>query len=343
VVGLKQAIWRRWRTQLHAATAFGATACCLFVAAPRPSAAQTAAMPVVGFLGLASPDAYAERVTGILQGLKETGWVEGQNLTIEYRWAHGRVDQLPALATELVRRRVTLIITSGSSTAALAAKAATTTIPIVFGTGGDPVKEGLVSSLGRPGGNATGTSALTETMAAKRLELFREIVPRADVIGLLVNPTSAPSLEQQRDTEEAARILGIRILVVTAKGEGDLDLAFATIAQRKIGALLVVADPTFYALRVQIVARAQRIAVPAIYPRRAFVVAGGLMSYGADLSDVYRQQGIYAGRILKGARPGDLPVIQPTKFELVINRKLLDALGLTITPSLLLRASEVIE
>jgi putative ABC transport system substrate-binding protein len=298
---------------------------------------------VVGFLGLASPEAYAERVAGILQGLKETGYVEGQNMTIEYRWAHGRVDQLPALANDLVRRRVALIISSGGSPAALAAKAATTTIPIVFGTGGDPVKERLVASLNRPGGNATGTSVLTETLAAKRLELFRELLPRADVIGLLVNPNSAPSLEQVRDTEEAARILGQRIDVLGARSEGDFDLAFAAMSQRRIGALLVVADPLFYALRGQIVARAQRHGVPAIYPRRAFVTAGGLMSYGPDLGDVYRQQGIYAGRILKGARPGDLPVVQPTKFELVVNRKSATALGLTIPQSLLLRASEVIE
>jgi putative ABC transport system substrate-binding protein len=300
-------------------------------------------MPVVGFLGLASPETYADRVAGILQGLKETGYVEGQNVTIDYRWAHGRVDQLPSLATDLVRRRVALIITSGGSPAALAAKAATTTIPIVFGTGGDPVKEGLVSSVNRPGGNATGTSVLTERLAAKRLELFRELVPRAEVIGLLVNPTSAPSLEQVRDTEEAARILGQRIHVLNARSEGDFDVAFAAIGQRRIGALLVVADPTFYALREQIVMRAQHHGIPAIYPRRDFVILGGLVSYGPDVSDVYRQQGIYAGRILNGARPGDLPVVQPTKFQLVINRKSAQTLGLPIPPSLLLRATEVIE
>ena len=326
-----------------AAAVLGATVCCLSLTASLVPAAQPVAMPVVGFLGLASPEAYADRVAGILQGLKETGYVEGQNVTVDYRWAHGRVDQLPVLATDLVRRRVALIITSGGSPAALAAQAATTTIPIVFGTGGDPVQEGLVSSLNRPGGNATGTSVLTERLAAKRLELFRELVPRAEVIGLLVNPNSAPSLQQVRDTEEAARILGQRIDVLNARSEGDFDLAFAAFAQRRIGALLVVADPTFYALREAIVVRAQRLGVPAIYPRRDFVVLGGLMSYGPDVSDVYRQQGIYAGRILNGARPGDLPVVQPTKFQLVINRKSAQTLGLTIPRSLLLRASEVIE
>jgi putative ABC transport system substrate-binding protein len=253
------------------------------------------------------------------------------------------VDQLPSLASDLVRRRVAVIVTSGSSPAALAARAATATIPIVFGTGGDPVKEGLVSSLNRPGGNATGTSVLTEKLAAKRLELFRELVPRAEVIGLLVNPASAPSLEQLRDTEEAARTLGQRIHVLNARNEAELDGAFADIAQRGIGALLVVADPLFYARREQIILRAQRHRVPAIYPRRDFVAAGGLMSYGPDVSDIYRQQGIYAGRILKGARPGDLPVVQPTKFELVINRKSAHGAGLSIPQSLLLRASEVIE
>jgi putative ABC transport system substrate-binding protein len=305
--------------------------------------AQDAAGPVIGFLGLASPEAYADRVSGILQGLQETGYIQGKNLVIEYRWAHGRVDALPDLAADLVRRPVAVLITSGGSPVALAAKAVTTTIPIVFGTGGDPIKEGLVSSLNRPGGNATGTSVLTERLAAKRLEVFREMVPRAEIIGLLVHPTSAPSLEQLRDTEEAARILGQRIQVFKAEGAIDFDPAFAAMAERRIGGLLVVADPTFYALREDIVVRAQRHGVPAIYPRRAFVVAGGLMSYGPDVSDVYRQQGVYAGRILKGARPGDLPVVQPTKFELVINRKSAAAMGLTIPPSLLLRATELLE
>jgi putative ABC transport system substrate-binding protein len=315
----------------------------LSVGAPRAASAQPATMPVVGFLGLPTPEAYADRVAGILQGLKDSGYVEGQNVVIEYRWAHGRVEQLPALAADLARRRVAIIITSGSSPAALAAKAATTTIPIVFGTGGDPVKEGLVSSLNRPGGNATGTAVLTELMAAKRLELFRELVPKVEVIGVLANPASAPSLEQVRDTEEAARTLGQRIHVLSARSDADLDPAFTAIAQARIGALLVVADPMFYAMRAQIVARAQRHGVPAIHPRRDFVTAGGLMSYGPDVSDIYRQQGLYAGRILSGARPGELPVVQPTRFQLIVNRKSAAALGVKIPDSILLRATEVIE
>ncbi len=313
------------------------------VSAAPAGAAPPAGTPVVGFLGLASPEAYADRVAGVLQGLKETGYIEGQNVVVEYRWAHGRVEQLPALANELVRRRVNVIVASGSSPAAHAAKAATTTIPIVFGTGGDPVKEGLVSSLNRPGGNATGTSVLTETMAAKRLELFRELVPKVEVIGVLANPVSPPSLEQVRDIEDAARTLGQRIQALHARSEGDFDAAFATIAQRRIGALLVVADPMFYALRAQIVSRAQQHGVPAVYPRRDFVTAGGLMSYGPDVSDIYRQQGIYAGRILSGARPDELPVVQPTRFQLIINRKSAAALGVKIPESILLRATEVTE
>jgi len=319
-----------------------ALALCL-LAAPLAAEAQQAATPLIGFLGTASPEAYADRLAAIREGLKEAGYVEGQNVTIEYRWAHGRYDRLPTMAAELVHRRVAVIMTSGGSPAALAAKAATTTIPIVFGTGGDPVKEGLVASLNRPGGNATGISVLTETLAAKRLEIFREVVPRADVIALLVNPTSAPSLEQLRDTEEAARSLGQRIHVFNVSSEADFEPAFAALVGMRIRALLVVAEPMFNARREQIVALSQRHAVPAIYPRREFVAIGGLMSYGTRLTEAYRQQGIYAGRILKGAKPADLPVLQPTRFELVINLKTAKVLGLTIPQSLLLRADEVIQ
>ena len=306
-------------------------------------AAAAQPVPVVGFLGTANPEIYAERLAGIRRGLSDAGYVEGRNVTIEYRWADNQYDRLPALAAELVRRKVAVIVTSGSGPAAQAARAATSTIPIVFTTGSDPVKEGLVASLSRPGGNATGVAVLTETLAAKRLEVFREVVPRTAVIGVLVNPANPAGLEQVRDTETAAGGAGPAIHAVNATSDEDLERAFATLAPRRITALIVVADPTFNARRARIVALAQRHAIAAVFPRRDFVVAGGLMSYGPRLSEVYRQQGVYIGRILKGAKPTDLPVVQATKLDLVINHQTARTLGLEIPATLLARADEVIE
>jgi putative ABC transport system substrate-binding protein len=304
--------------------------------------AQQAA-PIIGFLGSGSAEAYADRLSAIRAGLQDTGYVEGQNLKIEYRWAHGRYDQLPELAADLVRRQVDVIIASGSRPAALAAKAATSAIPIVLGTGGDPVREGLVASFSRPGGNATGISVLTETLGAKRLEVIRDLLPKVDVIALLADSSSDSGREQIRDTQEAARLLGQRLHIQNASHEGGFEPAFAALVQMRVGALVVTAEPFFNARRAEIVALAARHAIPAIYPRREFVAAGGLMSYGPNLTEVYRQQGVYAGRILKGAKPADLPIFRPTKFELVINLNTTRALGLEVPPRLLARADEAIE
>jgi len=309
---------------------------------PIAARAQQPAMPVIGFLNGASPEGYALYAAAFRQGLKEAGYVEGQNATIEYRWAEGHYDRLPALAANLVQHKVT-VIAAGSTPAALAAKAATSTVPIVFTTGGDPIKLGLVASLNRPGGNVTGVSNLITELGSKRLGLLRELVPSITLIATLINPNFPDAERESRDVEAAARALGLQHIVLKAGSEREIDTAFATMAQQSSGALDVNVDPFFTARRNQIVALAARHAIPAIYPVRDFAVAGGLMSYGTDFADSYRQTGIYTGRVVRGEKPADLPVQRSTKFEFVINFKTAKALGLAVPNSMQLLADEVIE
>jgi putative tryptophan/tyrosine transport system substrate-binding protein len=313
------------------------------VAWPIAARAQQPAMPVIGYLSARSPDDTAHLVAAFRRGLGEGGFVEGQNVTIEYRWALGQYDRLPAMAAELARRPVAILATTGGEPAALAAKAATSTIPIVFLIGGDPVKVGLAASYNRPGGNATGMNILTATLEAKRLGLLHELVPQAATIGVLLNPNFQPAESQLRDVQEAARTIGLQIHDLHAGTDRELDAAFETIAQQRIAALAVTADPFFDTRRDKLVALAARHAVPTMYHFREFAAAGGLISYGIDTLETNRQLGVYAGQILKGAKPADLPVMQPTKFEFVINLKTAKALGLDVPPGLSARADELIE
>jgi putative ABC transport system substrate-binding protein len=308
---------------------------------PLAARAQRAAMPVIGFLHGASSARYEPMVTSFRQGLKETGYVDGQNVAIEFRWAEGHYDRLPAMAADFVRRQVAVIVTGGTP-AALAAKAATSTIPIVILVGVDPVQVDLVGSLNRPGGNVTGSAILTVELGAKKLELLHELLPTATAIALLVNPTNILASET-KGVQDAARLLRLHLHVLNASTESQIDAAFGALVELRAAALIVSVDSFLFNSRDQIVALAARYAVPAVYGARDFVSAGGLMSYGTDLVDIYRQSGVYAGKILKGARPADLPIQQVTKVALVINLKTAKTLGLTFPTTLLGRADEVIE
>jgi putative ABC transport system substrate-binding protein len=310
---------------------------------PLAARAQQSGMPVVGFLSGQSPRTFARLLAAFHQGLKQTGYVEGNNVAIEYRWAEGQRDRLPGLAADLVRRQVAVIAATGGIASVLAAKAATTTIPIVFNSNDDPIRTGLVTSLNRPGGNLTGVSWFTAQLAAKRLALLHDLVPNAAVVALLVNPKDPEAGSQPTDAQEAARVLGHQLSVLNASTASEIDAAFAALVEQRAGALVAAADPFFLSRRDQIIALAARHAIPTIYSTREFVAAGGLMSYGNSLPDSYRHNGIYVGRILKGDKPGELPIDQSTKFELVINLKTAKTLGLDLPLSLQISVDEVIE
>jgi putative ABC transport system substrate-binding protein len=313
------------------------------VAWPLASRAQQSAMPVIGFLNGASPQTYALNLARFLQGLKEVGYIDGQNVTIEYRWAEGHYDRLPTMAADLVHRRVT-VIAATSTPAAFAAKAATTTIPIVFTTSSDPVKFGLVTSLSQPGGNVTGAALMNVEVSPKRLELLHELLPTAKVMALLVNPASPTAETESKEMQAVAGTLGLQLHVLHASAERDFDTVFASLAQFKVGGLVIgSADPFFADHIEQIAALTVQRALPAVYQFREFTAAGGLMTYGSSLADGYRLAGVYTGRVLKGEKPADLPVMQSAKVELIINLKTAKALGITVPPILLERADEVIE
>jgi putative ABC transport system substrate-binding protein len=313
------------------------------VAWPLSVRAQQPTMPVVGFVSALASNTDAGRTAAFRAGLAETGFVEGRNVAIEFRWADGHFERLPTMFIELVRRPVSVIFAAGGDVTALIAKGATTTIPIVFQTGGDPVASGLVTSFNHPGGNVTGVTAITGELGTKLFELLRELVPTATAIGMVVNPNNPYSERSAADVEKAARTVGQQVHVMQASNEQEIETAFLALARLKVGGVLVTSDPIFLTQSNQFVALAARYALPATYFTREFVAAGGLMSYGTSFPAVYHQAGKYVGRILKGEKPGDLPIQQPTKFELVINLKTAKALGLTVPSMLLTRADEVIE
>jgi putative ABC transport system substrate-binding protein len=310
---------------------------------PVVARAQQPAMPVIGFLGSSTLEPIREPVEAFRRGLSETGYVEGRNVAIEYRWAELHSDRLPALAAELVRRQVAMIAAVGSIRTAATAKAATQTIPIVFQIGGDPVTSGLVKSLAQPGGNITGVTLFGGELSTKRLELLHKLVPDAASIAYLRNPVAFGLQNRLRDLQEAARVLGVQLLVLNASSQNDIGEAFTTLVEQRAGALLLNPDPLFTSYRNQLVTLANRLRIPTFYVRREFTEAGGLISYGVNPADLFRMAGVYAGRILRGEKPGDLPVQQPTRFELIINLKTAKALGLTIQETLLATADEVIQ
>jgi putative tryptophan/tyrosine transport system substrate-binding protein len=311
---------------------------------PLVAGAQQPSMPVIGWLGARSPKESASVVAAFHKGLNEAGYVEGRNVAVEYRWAELHYDRLPALATDLVARRVSVIAATGGGASLLAAKAATATIPIVFVAGDlDPVNSGLVSSLNRPGGNITGVMLLLTVLGAKRLEVLHELVPNAGAVGVLINPANPSAAAETKDLQGAARALGMELHILSASTDGDLNAAFATFVQQRVGALLIGNNSFFISRREQIVAMAAQHAIPTMYFVREFAAAGGLISYGTSNADAYRLVGVYVGRILKGEKPSELPIQQPTKFELVINLKTAKALGLTVQDKLLALADEVIE
>jgi putative ABC transport system substrate-binding protein len=313
------------------------------VAWPLTARAQQAAMPVIGFLNSGSADAYPDRITAFQQGLRQLGYIDGENVTVDYRWALGEYDRLPKFAAELVERRVSVLVATGGEPAALAAKSATSTIPIVFAIGGDPIKLGLVASYNRPGGNATGANILAAEMDGKRLGLLHELMPNALRVGVLLNPNFPAYTEQLNDLQHAAKIINLQVEILRANTDGEIDAAFEFSSQKHLEALVLTASPFFDTRRDKLVALAAGHALPTIYHFREFAVAGGLMSYGVSIPHIYRQIGVCAGRILKGDNPANLPVQTPTKFELVINLKTAKMLRLTIPQSMLLVADEVIE
>jgi putative tryptophan/tyrosine transport system substrate-binding protein len=310
---------------------------------PLVARAQQPSMPVIGWMSGRSPEDAAHLLAAFREGLRETGFVEGESVAIEYRWAGGQYDRLPAMAADLVSRAVAVLVGVGGDPSALAAKHATSTIPIVFGMGGDPVTAGLVASFNRPGGNATGFTLLTNLMEPKRVGLLHELVPGISVLGALVNPNFPPAARQLQEIEAATQTINQKLFVAQASNDAELDAALGALLQQRVGALLVAADPYFDTRRDRIIAFAAKNKLPAMYQFREFTLDGGLASYGPRLTDSYRQGGIYAGRILRGAKPGDLPVLQPTKFDLVLNMKTANALGLAVPNAIQLLADEVIE
>jgi putative ABC transport system substrate-binding protein len=313
------------------------------VAWPFAVRAQQLAMPLIGFLNSQSASSFSHLVAGFQQGLREAGFLEGQNIQIEYRWAEGQSEQLPALANDLVRRGITVLVATGGEPAALAAKDSTQTIPIVFLIGGDPVKMGLVASMNRPGGNVTGLTLLSTEIERKRLALLQELLPKASLIAVLINPDFPATENRRRDVLEAASRMGLKTIVVSASSESQFEPAFTTAVEQRADALMVFADPFFNSRRDQLAALAARYKIPAIYEFREYALAGGLMSYGANIVELYREVAHYAGRILRGAKPSDLPIMQPTKFDFVINQKVARGLALEVPDKLLALADEVIE